>query len=118
MNDFKLKLKSIRYNPLLARGSHYYTATVHLNGKAAAFIESDGGGGDPYISFTDQTTQQVIINHFRNQPRKQVADYDYYYQPNLGNWANAEINLWLKKRSAKQARLLPSKSASEYRVVD
>ena len=117
----KLELKAIRYNSLLSKETHCFTALVYLNGKLAAHIESDGHGAAPDISYTDPTTKSFLLKHFRSQPMVTLAgDYNgpYSYQPDIETWAGDEVNTWLKKRSCELAKRLPKKSASEYRIVD
>jgi hypothetical protein len=120
MTDFKLELKALRLHPTLSRETHCYTATLYLNGKLAAHIDSDGRGGDPDVHYVDPTTRTFIEQHFKDQPKQQViGDFGVYeYQPDLDTWAGGEINKAIKKQSAARAKRLPKRCAADYRVVD
>ena len=115
-----LELKAIRVHPAHSRETHCYTASLYLNGKLAAHIDSDGRGGYPDIAYTDPTTRRVIEKHFSDQPRQQVdGDFgEYGYQPDVDTWAADKVNEHLKKQSRQLAKRLPKRCAADYRVVD
>ena len=122
MNNLQicLSLKAIRCLPHLSRETHCFTATLYLNGKHAAYIDSDGRGGDLTLTWSDPTTRNLVEDHFAQQPRQQcVGSYGTYdYQPHLETWTLEQINKHLLKQSRVLAKRAPKRSAAEYRVVD
>jgi hypothetical protein len=118
--EIKLTLKAIRCLPHLSRETHCFTSTLYLNGKHAAYVDSDGRGGDPDVIWSDPITRNLVEGYFAQQPRqRRVGSYGTYdYQPNLETWTLEQINKHLLKQSRALARRAPKRAAAEYRVVD
>jgi hypothetical protein len=71
MTKESITLKNVKVAHHMSEGTIAFTATLHINGKKAAYVKNDGRGGDNHPSFTDRELGKEFHEFCNSLPPRQ-----------------------------------------------
>ena len=104
MTKESITLKNVKVAHHMSEGTIAFTATLHINGKKAAYVKNDGRGGDNHPSFIDRELEKEFHEFCNSLPAR---EYKFHpgetYPVNYDSFIGNLLDEWMENDDWKKA---------------